>query len=243
MKAKPTFVALALTGILGVLAATATRSMRADEPPQGKGPNTAKADAKKPKADAVTQAVARLNLAHGLVAYGREAKSPEALILAAQILGTTPIKAGDDKVKPEKPADALDRGDGTTPAKLIDEAKKMTDDETVLNMAKAVSRQIAERSRGEVDGPQEHFGSVGPNSASNWNAVFRGGELASVTVAGYGNADLDLYIFDDRGNQIRRSTGPGYNESCTWTPIYTGTFILRVVNCSPVSAGFRLYNN
>jgi len=75
----------------------------------------------------------------------------------------------------------------------------MSDDKAVLTMASSVSRQLAERSRDEIDGLRERYGFVGPNGWSNWTGVFRGGELASVTVAGFGGADLDLYIIDDRG--------------------------------------------
>ena len=235
-------LSLAAAGLTSlVILAIPSLSLKGDEPSKERAPNIAKADPNKPKADKVTRGVARLGLAYNLIAYGREAKSPEALILAAKILGTTPTRPGDDKFKQEEGLEV--KTFDLSPAKLIAEAKEMSDNDDVTALANSASRQISERSRGELDGPREHQGGVRPNGVATWNGVFRGGELASVTVAGYGNADLDLYIYDDRGFLITQDSSPDYNPTCTWRPIYTGKFLMKVVNCSPYGAGFRLIHN
>ena len=184
-------------------------------------------------------------MAYNLIAYGRSEQSPQALILAAEIIGTTPIKAGeDDQFQQEQGQQAADvEAAEVSPAALLAEADRMADDENVRALAQSVERRLAERSRGEIDGPRQLSGGVGPNGNATWNGVFRGGELASVTVAGYGDADLDLYIYDDRGNLIVQDTSPDFNPTCTWTPIYTGKFTMQIVNCSPNSAGYRLFHN
>lgn len=217
---------------------------RADEPQKKDGPNAAKAEeGKKGEPDKTAEQAARIKLAHDLIAFGRTEgqQSPEALVLAAKILGTTPMKtAQDDKFSIEK-GEQLKELD-LDPAKLIAEAKEMTDDEGLAAYADMVASQISERPRGEIDGPATLCGYVGPNAESVWNGVFVGGQFASVTAAGTG-ADLDLYIYDDRGILIDQDTSPDHNPTCSWQPIYTGKFTMRVVNCSPYPSQYRLIHN
>ena len=229
------------------LAALSVTSRGLDDPKRPEGPNTAPPGAQKPKVDAKAKGVADLRLAADLVAYGRQSRSPESLILAAKILASTPVKPDGGTAKlvggSAKPDPATPDADAPDPAKLLAEARAMGGDEHVVAMIAEAAKIIAERSKGEFDGAAVRNGYVGPNGFANWTAVFRAGELASVTIAGSGGADFDLYVTDDRGNQICADTGPTANATCTWYPSYTATFHFRVVNCSPFGSGYRFINN
>lgn len=235
--------AMSLAGLL----AAGLRSHATQEPKTKNEPNSAKLGAEKPKTNAKTKGVANLRMAADLVTYGRETKSPEALILAARILATTPVKAGGGSAKlvggsaksEKSPASAKE----LDPETLLTEAKKMSDDAHIAALINETRKIVAERSRGEIDGPAVNEGFANANSTVTWTAVFRGNEVASVTIAGYGGADFDLYVFDDRGNLISQDTGPTANATCTWYPSYTSTFTFRVVNCSPFGSQYRFINN
>lgn len=67
--------------------------------------------------------------------------------------------------------------------------------------------------------------------------TFIGGLMAGVTISGDGDTDLDLYVYDQNGNTICTSTASGDDETCTWTPFWTGRFKIVVVNRG------TLYNN
>ena len=237
-------VALAFAALFGL-----SQGGAAQESKKPDGPNSAKIEGEKPKADAKSKGVANLRMAADLVAYGRESKSPEALILAAKILAATPVKTEGGSAKlaegPAKPAEASTSTESqdVDPGKLLSEAESMTDDEHVVAQIADVRKLVGERSKGEIDGPTVRQGFVGPNGVVVWTGVFVAGQLASVTIAGYGGADFDLYVFDDRGNPIARDTGPGINATCTWRPIYTATFTMRVVNCSPFGSQYRYISN
>jgi hypothetical protein len=229
-------VALSFAALLGL-----AQGGLAQEPKKTDGPNSAKASAEKPKADEKAKAVARLAMAHELIAYGRETKSPESLILAAKILGSTQTNTEEKKLELQEGQEI--KPIEVDPAKLLAEAKKMDGSDGVADLAAAVSKQLAERSRGSVGGPCSQFASVGGNGFAIFRGVYRGGELACASVVSFDNADLDLYVFDENGNLIAQDRGPCWSASCTWSPFWTGRFTLRVVNCSPFPAGFRINTN
>ncbi|MFO0959126.1 MAG: hypothetical protein U0800_17140 [Isosphaeraceae bacterium] len=220
----------------------------AQDAKKSEGPNASDIGANKPKADAKAQGVANLRMVADLVTYGRQAKSPMALIVAAKMLWATPVKTEGGSAKPVEGADDAGKAkadlEAVGPQLLLEEAKKLSGgDEHIDALIAEARRSIAERPRGEIDGPSVREAYLGPNGSGNWTAVFRANELASVTIAGYGGADFDLYVYDDRGNLIRQDTGPTTNATCTWVPSYTATYTFRVVNCSPFGSGYRFINN
>ena len=208
-------LAVGLTTVMALSFAT----LRGDEPKKPEGPNAAKAGADKPKANAKSKAAANLRMAADLVTFGRESKSPEALILAAKILGTTPVKIDSGTAKivegTSKASKETVEKDLVTPESLFAEAKELSDDDNIAGLIADARKIIREGSKGEFDGPAVKNGFAGPNETVGWTGVFRAGELASVTIAGNDGADFDLYVYDDRGNLIRQDTGPTTNASCS----------------------------
>lgn len=76
-----------------------------------------------------------------------------------------------------------------------------------------------------------------------YHVQFRGGEVAAVAIAGDGDTDLDLYVFDQAGNRICRSVRGGDAEACRWTPAWTGTFRIEVKNLGSMSNRYRIAMN
>ena len=117
--------------------------------------------------------------------------------------------------------------------KLLDDAAAMAGkDNALLAMIADARRQIK---RG---GPNGYVvSSVAAGGTDRYTAVFRGGENAIVMVIGDGDTDLDLYIYDENGNLITYDNDYTDNCVCTFTPRWTGTFVIKIVNRG------RVYNN
>jgi hypothetical protein len=60
--------------------------------------------------------------------------------------------------------------------------------------------------------------------------TFRAGEQARVAIAGDGDSDLDLYVYDERGTPVCRDEEPTDEASCSWTPGGSGKYQIRVRN-------------
>ena len=71
---------------------------------------------------------------------------------------------------------------------------------------------------------------VAPYSTDRFQVTFRGYESARVAVRGDGSSDLDLYVYDENGNQVAKDDD--YTDNClaSWTPRWTGAFTIVVVN-------------
>lgn len=69
---------------------------------------------------------------------------------------------------------------------------------------------------------------------------FVGGYQAGAYLSGDSDTDLDLYIYDQNGNQVCRSTSSGDDEYCVWNPIWTGPFKVVIKNRGSVSNNYIL---
>ena len=73
-----------------------------------------------------------------------------------------------------------------------------------------------------------------------WTYTFRANSEARVTVDGDGDTDLDLYIYDENNNLITKDDDNIDYCICTWTPKWTGTFKIKIVNCGSVYNRYHL---
>ncbi len=67
--------------------------------------------------------------------------------------------------------------------------------------------------------------------------------MARVAVVGDGDTDVDLYVYDQNGNEITRATGPGSTCLVEFVPRWTGPFRVRVVNLGYVPSYYILATN
>ena len=230
------FGVMAVVASLGVLTAA--------EEPAKKGPNQAPVD-EKATVSAEAEAVKDLNLAYSLVRYGRKAKSPEALVMAAKVLAgigsqelkAKPVTETDPKAPKDAPAKPV--GPVASAKALLDEAKAMAkNDAAVVAMADKV-----ELNRGAVGGPKRSTDVVKALSIDSFSIGFRGGEVARVAISGDGDTRLDLYVYDESGNLIDSRVGPGDDALCTWVPKWSGKFTIRIVNRGLVANQYVIATN
>lgn len=181
-----------------------------------------------------------LSTAGKLVKYGYQTKTAMPLIQAIEIynrLGVTTeteakVKTSTSDSVVDTPAEKASVVSFDVAQLAADATKYADGDKNLLALIKT-----AGGTRGRVPGPIRHYDSVNGNSTDRYNITFRGGEYAMVAVSGDGDTDLDLYVYDNNGNFIGSDTD--YSDDCivTFTPRWTGNFIVKIVNRG------RIYNN
>lgn len=192
-----------------------------------------------PQADAVAQAA----LAEQLIEYGDRNKDALALITGAQIKARLGVRDGPAEKKETKGGDAkagkpTSQRD-TSVAAVVTRAKQYAGDRKDLI---ALADDIG-KSRGAQGGPRNGATDVNPRARDIFNVSFRGGEPAIVAISGDGDTDLDLHVYDQNGNLICRAEGPTDDETCRWTPRWTGSFRIEVRNLGTVYNRYRIMHN
>ncbi len=83
---------------------------------------------------------------------------------------------------------------------------------------------------GPVGGPKASQHRFEARSTDIFRMLFKGAEKSVVIVCGDGDTDLDLYIYDEKGNLVT-----SHNDStdlcvCTFVPRWTAYFSIKIVN-------------
>lgn len=238
-----------------------TRSTAATAQPAADTTGTNRSTAKGKEGSA--PAVAQLGTALQLVHFARENESALAMLTAVQMIRqiqvtedgerfadrrsekaaeSAPPSAGSDKKDESKvTADALDT------VALLNEAKAWAkDDQALLAMIEAeIAKPDAKPAgtMGRVGGPGRTVTSVEARSIDTFTIVFRGGEEASIVVDGDGDTDLDLFVYDENGNEIVRDDDRTDTCVVRWTPRWTGKFTVRVANLGRVYNRYVMVTN
>lgn len=196
-----------------------------------------------------SQEVSALRVAMDLAKLGYETESASALIEAANILASTPIQAFEAKAEQgEEIANESDKVEKVqlAPAKLIADARELTEDAHLLALADNVTAKLnaqAEGTRGAMGGPKYAYGRVSARSYTYYDQKFWADEIAEVAVSGDGDTDLDLYVYDENGNLIASDTD--YTDDCyvRFCPRWTGLFRIKIVNRGGVYNNYAIATN
>lgn len=186
-----------------------------------------------------------LHLASQLADYGRETRNPMAMIVAAEMTAHASThdvdraktsEGGSAEAGAEKEAGP----DGST-AGLLAEARAMAGQNQAL--IASIDRIAATESKGRTAGPSRTIERVNSNTTDVYDIEFRGGEQAVVLVSGDGDTDLDLFIYDENGNEICTDEDLTDQLICEWQPRWTGNFKVKVKNHGDVYNQYELYTN
>jgi hypothetical protein len=181
----------------------------------------------------VSDGIAAIQTAYSLARYGYSNYSASALIGAAEIISQTQTQplGVEGKAKGEAGGAPETAHPEFTPANLLADAKNFASgDATMLAWADKVASASSGQTRGAVGGPREGIEVVNGRGTVTFKLPFQAGRTATVFVSGDGSSDLDLYVYDENGNLI--SCDEDYSDDCLvrWTPRWTGSFIIEVVN-------------
>ena len=172
--------------------------------------------------------IAELDLAHRLAVHGWRTRDPLALMTAAQLLIDRPAREVEGHVAP---AGAVAPAN---PLLLLAEARAAADGRPhLLGLIGDLERRARAVPRGSTTGPRQLYASVAARTSREHRIDFAGGEPAVVYVSGEGGSDLDLYVYDQGGNLVARSTGPRAECIVRWLPGSEGPFRVEVRNLGP----------
>ena len=193
-------------------------------------------------------ALSDLGLAADLVKYGYAQQSALPLIQALQIIKDNPTQP----LTAQREGETVDRSQAKSKYsvvtleydKILADAKAFAKgNDTMLKLIAQIEAEGKGAVRGAVGGPKKHYDTVNGNSTDTYEISFYGDELAEVYVSGDGDTDLDLYVYDSRGNLIDKDDD--YTDECyvRWVPAWTGKFIIRIVNRGSVYNEYLLMTN
>ena len=98
-------------------------------------------------------------------------------------------------------------------------------------------------SRGNARGPQYSTDSVLAYGTDVYRIAFQGGRLAEVLLSGDRDTDLDLFVYDEYGNEVCSDTSFDDQEQCSWRPLWTGVFTIEIENLGSVYNVYTLMTN
>ena len=196
----------------------------------------------------VSPEMTALQTAANLAKYGYATYSPTALIEAARIFGITKVQEADFKKVKESEATGEEKEQKVsfTPTQLLADAKIYAGkDKTILALVKKTEEEItsAGTTRGAVGGPKYSEDKVYAKDYVTYDCKFWANELAEVIVIGDGDNDLDLYVYDEKGNLIASDTDYTDQCICRWVPAWTGTFTIKILNRGVVYSRYAIATN
>jgi hypothetical protein len=199
---------------------------------------------KKPEGEAT--GVPELSMVGMLVDWGRDNNSAEALTAAAQILSSMPATAEAREKKSEAGEGEAGEKEGPElslePQALLDEAIALADAQGAKKLGKHLAG-LTVGNRGAAGGPKYTVERVKAYETDMYFVTFNGLEYAQIGLSGDGDTDLDLYVYDENGNQIASDLGSTDDASVSFTPAWTGTFRIEVKNLGGVYNQYVLITN
>lgn len=96
---------------------------------------------------------------------------------------------------------------------------------------------------GIVDGPVADTDKVEANDSVFYNEIFKGGEVAAVSVSGDGDTDLDLFVYDENGNLVASDDDTSDQCIVAWVPNKTQRYRIVIKNLGDVYNEYRMIAN
>lgn len=188
-----------------------------------------------------------ISTAAQLVQYGYQTKSALPLIQAVQIFKSLNLSAATDGITPESDGSTMTSGSvAKKDVVSYDEKKLLADATTFADGNKnllALIKDTEKATRGAVGGAIARHSCVRGGYTDTWTLQFRGQQQAYVCVNGDGDTDLDLYVYDANGNLITYDDDGVDLCVCRFTPRWTGTFRIKVVNRGRIANCYDIVTN
>jgi hypothetical protein len=239
---------LILTATLAMAVLAVNSRGFAEEP--AKKPAKAAAD-EKGKEEArfpeITEEIKTLHLlqtAWTLAEYGRKEKSPEALLIAAGIMGRAPKGESMGSFGKDDPKEKKEAADpAKEAAALIDEAAKLAAElpeerqASVKALAKATQSQIGEQERSPVVGFKRYDTTFGPNETRSETIDLVGFQTAFAVTSYGGNFQVNIRGALTGLNYGNYSAVPGGPINTVVSHLSPAKLIFTVTNTSNFASG------
>lgn len=184
-------------------------------------------------------------LAADLAKYGYSHNDALSLVQAARIAQNEGFVAMPGTKEPGSSTGAVTSSPFTIePARLLADAKaRANGDDVVLALIEDASRYPAPSATRGSNNPMYVVDVVSANSYDLYRHTFRASEEAIVICIGDGDTDLDLYVYDENYNLIDKDDDYTDDCICTFTPSWTGTFYIKIVNRGRIANRYLLRSN
>ena len=186
-----------------------------------------------------------LRTASSLAMYGYKNESASALVEAAKIFNSIPTQ--EMAVREDStPTREIAPGSGVSfdPKQLIADAKEMAGrDKELTKYIEKVEKTIGKAKRGAVGGPVIKTSMVLTLSTDQYLVKFEGGRKATVVVEATDVSDVDLYVYDENENLITYDDDATSECAVSFTPRWTGYFIIAIVNNGLIPNPYLLCTN
>ena len=181
-------------------------------------------------------------LAADLAKYGYAHNDALSLIQAARIAKTEGFAPYPQTKEPGSSTGATTSSTfNLEPARLLADAKaRANGDDVILALIDDVTQMSTTRGSSN---PMYVTDVVSANSYDLYRHTFRAHEEAIVICIGDGDTDLDLYIYDENYNLIDKDDDYTDDCVCTFTPSWTGTFYIKIVNRGRLANCYLLRSN
>lgn len=167
--------------------------------------------------------------------------TPDTLVAAARLTAETNATASTRSKKTELGKSAsVEKPLELDPAKLLDAAARNATADLAKHIALVKGAGLPAGKRGKTYYQVER---VAAGATDVFEISFKGGEPAQVGIAGLGEGDLDLRVFDEQWNEICAATSDSAREYCSWVPATTGMFRIRVKNQSKANEDYVFATN
>ena len=236
-----TVAGIAVSTALGLMVAASAASAQAQN--DGKSTNNAVLSGK--KAERKESVVSTAALAYDLFNFGKEKGDALHMASASRILASVydsmKIDPAKGEIDHEGEAAAAEGGASPDPASMLAEARAAAAGNDVL-LAAIDQPAATDRAFVSADQVFGRISTVGPNREDPWKwRTAYANEWAEVAISGNGNTDLDLYVYDENGNEVCRSVEVWDEEYCSFNPIWTGGFRIVVVNYGSSANTYQMW--
>ena len=194
-----------------------------------------------PKAPATNEPVELLQMSSELVVFGRQTKDPLALIVAARIMKALGSNEANHKPQGRTAEVTQKAGQPVSADSILGEVRELAKGDKIA--ALLIDETAAMASATFAEQPKVHQDTARPGEKDIYGVVFTGRQLAEAGVAGDGDSDLDLLVYDGNDNLVCRSDGASDREYCRWWPLSTGIFRIEVHNLGSAANLYRLATN
>lgn len=193
-------------------------------------------------------ALETLQTAASLIKYGYQTKSATALVEGARIVAAvSPRQAMPGELSEDEdnfgPVEHFKLN--FEPVVLLSDARQLAgENATVLKLISELEQELEMTAhRGAADGPVFLTSRVKAGLTKDFKITFKADELAEVRVSVDDFVDLDLFIYDEFGHLVSCDVGCAEESSCSWVPVWTGTYTVRVYNADYSDQLFYLMTN
>lgn len=185
--------------------------------------------------------IGELMLSSRVAEFGRTAKDPVALIVAASIrakVATKTIARAPEGAAGEAPAE----GREPSVAGLLDEAVALSNrDPAIVAMAEDVR---ASKTKGRVEGIAESVATVKPAGIDWYRKIaFEGTRYAEAYIELFGDGRLLVSVWDEQGNLVCKDPNPSSTSYCGWNPSRTARYDLKIENLGQRPVRYKISTN